>query len=75
MIVRVFLTISSTAHPPDPLINGHIKKDNIYLPKDCLPNVKSHKTVTDFVTERQKSLSKRIEEWVKIPPAGLVIQR
>ena len=65
MIVQVFLTISLNANPPNPLINGHIKKDNIYLPNGCLSKVKGHKMVTDFVTERQKSLSIRIEEKVK----------
>jgi hypothetical protein len=65
MIVQVFLTTPSIAHPPDPLINGHIKKDNIYLPKDCQTGLIPNKKLTENLTKNKTTLSKQIEAWTR----------
>ncbi|MFA5450451.1 MAG: bifunctional DNA primase/polymerase [Dehalococcoidales bacterium] len=53
------------AHPPDPPNNGHIKKDNIYLPKDCQSGLKPNRKLTENLTKEKPTLSKQIEAWIR----------
>ena len=53
------------AHPPDLLNNGHIYRDNIYLPKDCLTSLKPNKKLTENLTKDKPTLSKQIEAWIR----------